>query len=509
MTCFHSSRLRTGVALLLLFSFIGNGILRAQSGYASGVTQVVTNGGFETGVYPWNAVTYPYHGVIVYGPARTGRYVAELCPRLSCIDSISQTVLIPYAVTQATLSYDIRVTGYTRLGGCTSTVTVTLNSSADTSAPLDNLCASGIAGRGWIQRTIAVTAAVAAAWGPSRLTLAGTKGFGWNTMLIDNVSLTVATSEGAPVSAPPDVATPTATPSPAPSPAYRYIPPWRFPTFPHPTATPRAPVPTPTPIPTPTQRPTVAPYRPPIFWHPPTRIPASTPTPSPSPTPTRTPFPTPTRWPTFTPRPTPSPTFTPRPTATPWPIPTSTPTPSPVFVPTSTPTPWVFPTFTPTPTPGFVPTPTPTSQSSGQTGSPGAPVALGARINDWGLDAPNDATAIDNYARMTGKMPAIVMWFQDWGEAWPGWSDRLATSVYQRGAVPMITWDPCTSCTPSDTSFSLAGIVRGNYDSFIRQWALGAAHWGHPFFLRFAHEMNGNWYPWGTESGNVQRNTPT
>ena len=30
-----------------------------------------------------------------------------------------------------------------------------------------------------------------------------------------------------------------------------------------------------------------------------------------------------------------------------------------------------------------------------------------------------------------------------------------------------------------------------------RQWATAAKAWGHPFFLRFDHEMNGNWqFPW-------------
>ena len=38
-------------------------------------------------------------------------------------------------------------------------------------------------------------------------------------------------------------------------------------------------------------------------------------------------------------------------------------------------------------------------------------------------------------------------------------------------------------------------------------WARGAKAWGKPFFLRPLHEMNGNWYPWGTGAGNPNRNT--
>jgi beta-mannanase len=55
---------------------------------------------------------------------------------------------------------------------------------------------------------------------------------------------------------------------------------------------------------------------------------------------------------------------------------------------------------------------------------------------------------------------------------------------------------------------ALKTIVAGNHDSYIRQWAKDAAAWGKScqakrqlaspctMYLRFAHEMNGTWFPW-------------
>ena len=45
--------------------------------------------------------------------------------------------------------------------------------------------------------------------------------------------------------------------------------------------------------------------------------------------------------------------------------------------------------------------------------------------------------------------------------------------------------------------FPVARIVAGDFDGYIRSWAKAAADWGKPLMLRFAQEMNGNWYPWG------------
>ncbi len=55
------------------------------------------------------------------------------------------------------------------------------------------------------------------------------------------------------------------------------------------------------------------------------------------------------------------------------------------------------------------------------------------------------------------------------------------------------------------SQFSLARILAGDHDNHIRTWGEALASWNRDVVLRFAHEMNGNWYPWGF---GVQGNTP-
>ncbi len=113
--------------------------------------------------------------------------------------------------------------------------------------------------------------------------------------------------------------------------------------------------------------------------------------------------------------------------------------------------------------------------------------------------------AIDNYADLVGAMPAVVMSYQIWGS--PVDSPFYAKgmdAVVKRGAVPMISWEPWAG-TINDPTYSLASIINGSHDAYITQFAQAAAAWGKPFFLRFAAEMNGNWYAWGQ---GVNGNTP-
>lgn len=52
--------------------------------------------------------------------------------------------------------------------------------------------------------------------------------------------------------------------------------------------------------------------------------------------------------------------------------------------------------------------------------------------------------------------------------------------------------------------FQLSDLISGVYDPYIRRFAAAARRWGHPFFLRFDWEMNGNWFPWA-EAANENR----
>jgi hypothetical protein len=64
------------------------------------------------------------------------------------------------------------------------------------------------------------------------------------------------------------------------------------------------------------------------------------------------------------------------------------------------------------------------------------------------------------------------------------------------GAIPLLSWNSGASEGRS-SDFQLADLRSGRYDWHIRDFAEGARDWGHPFFLRFDWEMNGDWFPWG------------
>jgi beta-mannanase len=121
-------------------------------------------------------------------------------------------------------------------------------------------------------------------------------------------------------------------------------------------------------------------------------------------------------------------------------------------------------------------------------------IALGAYI----FGAPEDSAKIDEFANMVGKQPPVVMWYQDWATPGVKEFDRVRMdAVVARGAMPMITWEPADWTQRTDQPrYALREIVNGTYDNHVRGWARDAAAWGKPFYLRFAHEMNSNWYPW-------------
>lgn len=135
-----------------------------------------------------------------------------------------------------------------------------------------------------------------------------------------------------------------------------------------------------------------------------------------------------------------------------------------------------------------------------------APVVLGA--NTTGITDDSGA-ALDAFAARSGVMPKIAMYYQDWNEGWSTAliNPRFVGPIVARGAIPMITWEPCLdSGEPTDQpDYSPARITAGAFDPYIRRAAREARAYGQPILLRFAHEMNGNWNSWGAIPGNTPR----
>jgi beta-mannanase len=62
----------------------------------------------------------------------------------------------------------------------------------------------------------------------------------------------------------------------------------------------------------------------------------------------------------------------------------------------------------------------------------------------------------------------------------------------------MIAWEPwLPGAGVEQAAYRLAHIARGDFDAYVNSWAYRLAAYDGPVLLRFAHEMNAPWYPWG------------
>jgi hypothetical protein len=113
------------------------------------------------------------------------------------------------------------------------------------------------------------------------------------------------------------------------------------------------------------------------------------------------------------------------------------------------------------------------------------------------------AAELDQVAQVAGAAPSVVMAYSDFAHSL---DVAGLDAVAARGATPMITWEPWVwGGGINQPAYSLARITAGAYDGYLRSWAKGLRSWGKPVYLRFAHEMNGDWYPW---SERVNGNRP-
>jgi mannan endo-1,4-beta-mannosidase len=144
------------------------------------------------------------------------------------------------------------------------------------------------------------------------------------------------------------------------------------------------------------------------------------------------------------------------------------------------------------------------------------PSYWGAWIGDQitGKEPPWDMGAVSQLQGLLGKGLSLVAFSSPFADCTPAPCSFFAfpttamENVRAYGAIPFLDWSSEeTSPNPNDVTdmpnFQLADVVAGTYDSYIRKFAETARNWGHPFFLRFDWEMNGNWFPWGaTVNGN-------
>ncbi len=130
----------------------------------------------------------------------------------------------------------------------------------------------------------------------------------------------------------------------------------------------------------------------------------------------------------------------------------------------------------------------------------------GAWIGDQltGTEAPWDMNAVSSLERMAGKNASIVQFGSPFSNCYSNscyfykFPTNPMESVRQHGSIPFLSWSSQSIPTRTEEpDYQLSDVASGAYDDYIREFAEAAREWGHPFFLRFDWEMNGDWFPWG------------
>jgi beta-mannanase len=110
---------------------------------------------------------------------------------------------------------------------------------------------------------------------------------------------------------------------------------------------------------------------------------------------------------------------------------------------------------------------------------------------------PGNLTPLESFETMVDRPVNIANYYVDFTSL--SFSAAEATTIVEHVSEPMITWQPMDSQLPDPVNqpdYTLASIIDGSWDNLLNTWAAAIAAWGRPMLLRFAHEMNGNWYPW-------------
>jgi beta-mannanase len=136
----------------------------------------------------------------------------------------------------------------------------------------------------------------------------------------------------------------------------------------------------------------------------------------------------------------------------------------------------------------------------------GPTIYWGAMVDGKVPSSTNLSGVMATFETRAQKKMAIIHWGQPWKMSDGSWGEFQTSyfdNVRNHGSIPMINWaSQKLGAGTNQSDFQLRDIYNGNYDTYIRRWATDAKNWGHPFFLRFNHEMNGWWYPWAEGKSN-------
>jgi Glycosyl hydrolase family 26 len=108
----------------------------------------------------------------------------------------------------------------------------------------------------------------------------------------------------------------------------------------------------------------------------------------------------------------------------------------------------------------------------------------------FGVEAdgsPDSLGPAQDVAASVGRNPNLLGQYLEWGTPFDEAAAARATSY---GALYYMAWEPFGT--------TVGSIADGGSDSYVKGVAKAVAAFHGPVAISFGHEMNGNWYPWGT-----------
>lgn len=102
---------------------------------------------------------------------------------------------------------------------------------------------------------------------------------------------------------------------------------------------------------------------------------------------------------------------------------------------------------------------------------------------------------LDEVAEIAGQQPSVVLHYLGFGDELH--AEQLG-AVRRTGATSLLTWEPFDwqVATTDQPQYRLRRIIDGEFDPYLQRTAETLRSFDGPVLLRFAHEMNGDWYPW-------------
>ncbi|EFG07515.1 Beta-mannanase [Streptomyces clavuligerus] len=113
-------------------------------------------------------------------------------------------------------------------------------------------------------------------------------------------------------------------------------------------------------------------------------------------------------------------------------------------------------------------------------------------------EAPWSKEEITRVSDAAGTRPTMVEYFVNWTKEF---DPQAIDASYRQGMLPVLSWEPWAGkeLGIDQPDYRLSTILAGKHDAYIERFARDVAAHDWPLAIRFAHEMNGEWYPWSEQ----------